>query len=87
MEYLSGGDLFERISKKGKYTEADASYIIQVICSGLQSLHSNRILHRDLKPENIMFTSTDSDTSVKISDFGSGMIYGELIEKYYYYYY
>lgn len=54
MEYLSGGDLFDRISRKGKYTEKDASIIICRLTQAIQTLHNNRIIHRDLKPENIL---------------------------------
>lgn len=80
MEYLAGGDLFERITQQGRYTEADASSIIKQICLGVQALHTNRMLHRDLKPENIMFVNETGNT-VKISDFGSGMIYGDTVHK------
>ena len=33
-------------------------------------IHSKRICHRDLKLSNILMTSSESETKLKISDFG-----------------
>jgi calcium/calmodulin-dependent protein kinase I len=55
LEYLNGGELFERIKKNGTYNEKDASLILRCILKALVALHSKNIVHRDLKPENLLF--------------------------------
>ena len=55
LEYLEGGELFERIKKKGQYNEKDASIIMRCILKALVAMHEKKIVHRDLKPENLLF--------------------------------
>lgn len=55
LECLNGGELFERIKKKGSYNEQDASIIMRCILKALIAMHSKYIVHRDLKPENLLF--------------------------------
>ena len=74
LEYLSGGELFDRIVAKGHYSEKDAADHIKTITSGLHLLHSNNILHRDMKPENCVY-ATNSDDELKITDFGFATYY------------
>ena len=42
------------------------------ILSGVDFLHSNRVIHRDLKPQNILVDRYDR---LKIADFGLARIY------------
>jgi calcium/calmodulin-dependent protein kinase I len=71
MEYLAGGELFDRIVQKGSFSEQEASYIIQQVASALHYLHHHGITHRDLKPENILYASKDANSHVvKVTDFG-----------------
>ena len=50
LEYLDGGELFERISEEGfRLTEADCRDFLTQICEGVGYLHSQNILHLDLK--------------------------------------
>jgi len=77
MEYISGGDLGDVISrarKDGHYINEDEiwRYAAQM-CLGLQYLHDRRIVHRDLKPQNVML---DSHGNIKIADFGLGKLLG-----------
>lgn len=69
-ELLQGGELFDRILKKGSYSESDAKAVVKELLSALEYAHSVGVIHRDLKPENIILTSQDNDKNVKISDFG-----------------
>ena len=67
MEYVSGGELFDYIVKKGKLKEHEARRFFQQIISGVEYCHKHMIVHRDLKPENLLL---DSHNNVKIADFG-----------------
>ena len=65
MEYLSGGDLKQRI--QAVIPEADAVEYARQIASALAEVHSVGILHRDLKPGNVMLRD---DGSIALIDFG-----------------
>lgn len=69
-ELVMGGELFDRIVKKSKYTEREARDLVYILLSTLAYLHDADIVHRDLKPENLLLKSGDDDTSIKIADFG-----------------
>jgi len=77
MELATGGQLFDRITDKGSYTESDARKVIKNIVEAVKYLHSHGIVHRDLKPDNLLLKSTDDDYSVKIADFGLSKIIAE----------
>ncbi len=65
MEYMSGGNLRERISKG--VSEANAVSYLRQLAEALVAIHEVGILHRDLKPGNVMFRADDS---LAIIDFG-----------------
>ncbi|XP_045454345.1 5'-AMP-activated protein kinase catalytic subunit alpha-2 [Melitaea cinxia] len=67
MEYVSGGELFDYIVKRGKLQEHEARRFFQQIISGVDYCHRHMIVHRDLKPENLLL---DQNMHVKIADFG-----------------
>ncbi|CAK57234.1 unnamed protein product (macronuclear) [Paramecium tetraurelia] len=69
-EYLSGGELFERIKKMNQFTEKRASDLMRQILMAIVYCHEKKIVHRDLKPENILFSGTEPDALLKIIDFG-----------------
>jgi calcium/calmodulin-dependent protein kinase I len=74
MEYVEGGQLFDRIVEhieaSGAYTENAARSIMQTLLCAVGYLHDLGIAHRDLKPENILVTSHGDDATLKIADFG-----------------
>lgn len=77
MELVTGGELFEKITQIGCYTEATASKLVRNIVSAVKYLHDRQIAHRDLKPTNLLLKSPKDDTDVKIADFGLSKIVGE----------
>lgn len=46
LEYLAGGELFDRITEKEYYTEDLARDCVRIICAGLQFIHAHDIVHR-----------------------------------------
>ncbi|KAI0397857.1 putative MEK1 protein [Xylariaceae sp. FL0594] len=69
-ELATGGELFDRICKRGKFTENDASETIKQILGAVDYLHSKNIVHRDLKPENLLYQTSDPDSDLVLADFG-----------------
>lgn len=73
MELMSGGELFEFITKKQHFTEKEASQIMHQIALAVQYCHKRSIAHRDLKPENLLLVEKVERTEelvVKLADFG-----------------
>jgi len=69
-EFLSGGELFERITSEGyNMSEAEVVNYMRQVCEGVKHMHEKNIIHLDIKPENIMCTKKDT-TDVKLIDFG-----------------
>lgn len=69
MEYISGGDLYSKLDKYGKFSEKTAAKILKQILSALAYLHSNDIVHRDIKLENFLIEENDGHMVVKLIDF------------------
>lgn len=70
LELVTGGDLFDRLQRKGVYKEGEAKHVITALLQAISLLHSKNIAHRDIKPENILLTSRHSDVDIKLTDFG-----------------
>lgn len=70
LELLEGGELLDRIRKKSKFTECEASGILRKLVSAVSFMHSHGVVHRDLKPENLLFTSNNDNAEIKVVDFG-----------------
>ena len=69
-EFLSGGELFDRITADGyQMSEAEVINYIRQICDATRYMHEKNIIHLDIKPENIMLTTSRS-TDIKLIDFG-----------------
>jgi serine/threonine protein kinase len=68
MEMLKGGELFERIVGRPRFSELEAAKIIRPLLESVAYLHDLGIVHRDLKPENILCGAELDD--LKIADFG-----------------
>ena len=70
LELCTGGELFDRIIEREKYTERDARDAMENICSALAYLHAHNITHRDIKPENLLLAAAADDAPIKLADFG-----------------
>jgi calcium/calmodulin-dependent protein kinase (CaM kinase) II/calcium/calmodulin-dependent protein kinase I len=70
MEYMAGGDVFDRIIDMNNYTEKDARDLAKVLLEAVDYMHRKGIAHRDIKPQNIFLESKDSHSAIKIGDFG-----------------
>ncbi|CAJ1929767.1 unnamed protein product [Sphenostylis stenocarpa] len=85
MEYASGGELFNRISNAGRFTEDEARFFFQQLISGVSYCHAmgkaaynyrpylciarKEVCHRDLKLENTLLDGSPA-VHLKICDFG-----------------
>ncbi|KAE8658686.1 CBL-interacting protein kinase 23 [Hibiscus syriacus] len=67
LEFIAGGELFDKIIQNGRLSEAKARRYFQQLIDGVELCHSKGVYHRDLKPENLLL---DSQGNLKISDFG-----------------
>ncbi|KAI1713545.1 protein kinase domain-containing protein [Ditylenchus destructor] len=70
MEMASGGEMYDRVVAKGRYSEPEARQAVQMLLTGLAYLHTMHITHRDLKPENLLYSDTRPDARLLITDFG-----------------
>ncbi|XP_076942227.1 CBL-interacting serine/threonine-protein kinase 12-like [Bidens hawaiensis] len=70
MEYVKGGELFNKVAK-GRLKEEVARNYFQQLISAVGFCHARGVFHRDLKPENILL---DEDGNLKVSDFGLSAI-------------
>ena len=71
MELIRGGDLFDRIVERERYTEVHARRLFRRILAAVHYLHEEcGVVHRDLKPENILVVDRRSDVDIKLTDFG-----------------
>ncbi|GAU36739.1 hypothetical protein TSUD_318380 [Trifolium subterraneum] len=75
MEFCEGGDLYDRIVKKGHYSEQQAAKLAKNIVEAVQECHSLGVMHRDLKLENLLFDTVEDDANLKIIDFGLSAFY------------
>jgi len=75
MDLCEGGELFDRIVEKERYTEKDAAALIRTIVSCVAHCHSMGVIHRDLKPENFLLDSKKDDANLKCTDFGLSVFY------------
>lgn len=75
MELCAGGELFDRIIKRGHYTERKAAQLTRTIVGVVEACHSLGVMHRDLKPENFLFVNEEEDSPIKAIDFGLSMFF------------
>lgn len=74
MDLLRGGELFDRIVSRSKYSENDAKKVARELLQTIRYIHSHQVVHRDLKPENLVFRSKADDSDLVLTDFGFAAI-------------
>jgi serine/threonine protein kinase len=67
MEYVDGGDLWQRLEQGGPLPEREAVHVIVQVARALHEAHRHGIIHRDVKPDNILLTA---DGAAKLCDLG-----------------
>ncbi|KAL9376869.1 hypothetical protein Peur_030989 [Populus x canadensis] len=67
MEYVSGGQLADKLSYAKKLRESEARRIFHQLIDAVDYCHNRGVYHRDLKPENLLL---DGKGNLKVSDFG-----------------
>jgi len=77
MELLCGGELFDRIVERGKYSEKDAADCFKTIVQTIQHCHELGVVHRDLKPENFVLKTKEYDSKICAIDFGLSAFFRE----------
>ncbi|KAK4346130.1 hypothetical protein RND71_036306 [Anisodus tanguticus] len=75
MELCAGGELFDRIIKRGHYSEKKAAELARVIVGVVEACHSLGVMHRDLKPENFLFVNGKEEAPLKTIDFGLSVFF------------
>ncbi|OVA16136.1 Protein kinase domain [Macleaya cordata] len=75
MEFCEGGQLFDRITTKGHYSEHEAANTFRTIMEVIKTCHNRKVMHRDLKLENILFANTSESAPLKVIDFGLSVIF------------
>jgi calcium-dependent protein kinase len=82
-EYCKGGDLFDLIKVKKRFSELSSAYIMYQIFLALFYCHkTNHLIHRDIKPENIVVVRKNKIGEelydVKLIDFGISKIFNKV---------
>ncbi len=70
MDYLPGKTLEQLLAEEGTLSVGAVVEIFLQLAEGLAFAHGKGVIHRDIKPANIMLVPEDSNTCVKLLDFG-----------------
>ncbi|XP_022997527.1 CBL-interacting serine/threonine-protein kinase 8-like [Cucurbita maxima] len=57
LEYITGGELFDKIVHHGRLSEAESRKYFQQLIDGVDYCHSKGVYHRDLKGVNLLRTT------------------------------
>jgi calcium-dependent protein kinase len=72
-ELCTGGELFDKIIEKKRFTEQECALIMEQMLSAVVFCHKQGIVHRDLKPENTLYATEKSDSIIRVIDFGTSI--------------
>jgi len=79
MECLEGGELFDRVTERKRFSELDAAETTRQMLLAVNYLHSCGIVHRDLKLENFLYDYKEKD-HIKLIDFGFSKVWDPCIK-------
>jgi len=74
MECMSGGELFQRVTERKRFSERDAAEAVRQMLLAINYIHSHGVVHRDLKLENFLYESNESN-HLKLIDFGFSKVW------------
>jgi calcium-dependent protein kinase len=80
MEHLEGGELFDRVKNKKRFSERDTAEVTWQMLLALNYMHELEIVHGDIKLENWMYSQKDKN-HLKLIDFGFSKMRGQVSEK------
>jgi len=69
MECVSGGELFQHVTRKKKFAEPGAANAMRQMLLAVHYIHNHGIVHRDLKLENFLY-DIEAGYHLKMIDFG-----------------
>ena len=81
IDYFSGGELFERLSSVGSFTETEAADAFKQMICAVNYCYCKKICHKDLKPENFLYSTKSADSALKLIDFGLSQIFSDPSKK------
>uniref|UniRef100_U5EQ26 non-specific serine/threonine protein kinase n=1 Tax=Corethrella appendiculata TaxID=1370023 RepID=U5EQ26_9DIPT len=72
LELVSGGDLFDAITRVTRFSENQSRIMIKHLASAMAYMHALQIVHRDIKPENLLVELDNKGNVIllKLGDFG-----------------
>ncbi|EZG67509.1 protein kinase domain protein [Gregarina niphandrodes] len=79
MELCTGGELYDRLAAKKRYSEADAIKVTTQMLEAINYCHGHSICHRDLKLENWVYSNMSEDAELKLIDFGFSRIFSPVV--------
>jgi calcium-dependent protein kinase len=75
MDICDGGELFDKISESGHFSEHIAANLFRQMMAAVNYCLTKKICHKDLKPENFMFSTKDINSTIKLIDFGLSQLF------------
>ncbi|MQM20901.1 hypothetical protein Taro_053931, partial [Colocasia esculenta] len=60
LEYVHGGELFDKIASKGRLPETEGRRLFQQLIDGVSYCHGKGVYHRDLKNDGLLHTTCGS---------------------------
>ncbi|CAH9108161.1 unnamed protein product [Cuscuta europaea] len=74
LELCSSSDLFDRLSGRPVFSEAEALTVMVPLMEAIVHCHRLGVAHRDIKPDNVLFNEWGE---MKLADFGSAECFRE----------